>query len=248
MTAAEPKYMRIANELRRALQNGQYAPGGRLPGENSLMEIYGVSRMTVRQAVGVLQAMGLVDARKGAGVFVRPLRPLRRRGVRRLSRSRWAQGRSISSADTDERALVLDRLTVTEEEPDTRALAGLRLDAGDMVWVRRRRFLLEGKPVLLANSSLPAELVAGSAITQEDTGPGGIYARLGDLGYEPVRFREEVWCRMPSPEEASALHLMAATPVVEIFRVAFAADELPVEVNDMVLDSAAYVLEYEFDA
>lgn len=56
--------------------------------------------------------------------------------------------------------------------------------------VRRRRFVLDGKPVLLSTSYLPAALVAGSAITQPDTGAGGTYARLAELGAAPVRFRE----------------------------------------------------------
>lgn len=45
-------------------------------------------------------------------------------------------------------------------------------DLGDdeRVYVRRPRFVLDGKPVLLATSYLPMSLVAGSAITQEDAG------------------------------------------------------------------------------
>jgi GntR family transcriptional regulator len=114
--------------------------------------------------------------------------------------------------------------------------------------VRSRRFVLDDKPVLLATSYLPADLVAGSAITQEDTGPGGTYARLAELGHKPVHFREEIRCRMPSQEEAHRLRLTMGTPVIMICRTAFADEGRPVEVNEMILDSAAYVLEYDFDA
>ncbi|ESU49845.1 GntR family regulatory protein [Streptomyces sp. HCCB10043] len=58
----------------------------------------------------------------------------------------------------------------------------LGLDEGERVCVRSRRFVLDGKPVLLSTSYLPAPLVEASAITQPDTGPGGIYARLAELG------------------------------------------------------------------
>lgn len=114
--------------------------------------------------------------------------------------------------------------------------------------VRSRRFVLDDKPVLLSTSYLPADMVAGSAITQEDTGPGGTYARLAELGYKPVHFREEIRGRMPSQEEASRLQLSMGTPVIMICRTAFADEGRPVEVNEMILDSAAYVLEYDFDA
>ncbi|MYZ35972.1 MULTISPECIES: GntR family transcriptional regulator [unclassified Streptomyces] len=243
-----PKYQRIADALRDAVRTGEYGPGARLPGENDLMAAYGVARMTARQALGVLQSEGIAESRKGAGVFVRSFRPLRRRGVERLSGDRWNEGRSIWSTDTEDRPLVVDQLGVTEEPAPERIVRALGIDPGDAVCVRSRRYVLEGKPVLLATSFLPAALVTGSAITREDTGPGGIYARLGDLGFRPVHFREEVRSRMPSQDEANRLSLSAGTPVMLICRTAFTVEGRPVEVNEMTLDSASYVLEYGFDA
>ncbi|MFD8964478.1 GntR family transcriptional regulator [Streptomyces sp. NPDC059568] len=243
-----PKYQRIADALRDAVRTGEYGPGARLPGENDLMAAYGVARMTARQALGVLQSEGIAESRKGAGVFVRSFRPLRRRGAERLSGDRWGEGRSIWSTDTEDRPLVVDQLGVTEEPASERIARVLGIDPGDAVCVRNRRYVLEGKPVLLATSFLPAALVAGSAITREDTGPGGTYARLAELGFEPVSFREEIRSRMPSQDEVNRLSLSAGTPVVLVCRTAFTADSRPVEVNEMTLDSASYVLEYDFDA
>ncbi|MHC3430412.1 GntR family transcriptional regulator, partial [Streptomyces sp. DT18] len=79
----------------------------RLPGENDLMNAHGVARMTPRQALGVLQSEGIAESRKGAGVFGRAFRPLRRRGIQRLSQQQWDSGRSIWSADTENRDLVV---------------------------------------------------------------------------------------------------------------------------------------------
>lgn len=126
------------------------------------------------------------------------------------------------------------------------AVLGIGEDAN--VCVRRRRFVLDGKPVLLSTSYLPAGLVAGTAVTRPETGPGGTYARLAELGHGPVRFREEVRSRMPGAQEAERLALPAGVPVVLIARTAFDAEGLAVEVNEMVLDSSAYVLEYDFEA
>ncbi|MGC0410495.1 GntR family transcriptional regulator [Streptomyces sp. SAI-195] len=243
-----PKYQRIADTLREAIRSGEYGPGDRLPGENDLMAAHGVARMTARQALSVLRDEGVAEARKGAGVFVREFRPLRRRGIQRLARQQWGNGRSIWSTDIENRSLDVDQVTVSEEAAPDNVAAVLDLADEETVCVRRRRFVLDGKPVLLATSYLPASLVAGSAITQEDTGPGGMYARLSELGYKPVHFREEVRSRMPSQDEATQLGMSAGTPVILVCRTAFTAERRPVEINEMTLDAASYILEYDFDA
>ncbi|RPF33619.1 GntR family transcriptional regulator [Streptomyces sp. TLI_185] len=244
----QPKYQRIADALRNAIQAGEYGPGDRLPGENDLMATYDVARMTARQALSVLQNEGIAEARKGAGVFVRTFRPLRRRGIQRLAQEQWGSGRSIWSADVEDRTLVVDQVEVSEVPAADRIAAVLDIESQAPVCVRSRRFILDDKPVLLATSYLPADLVAGSAITQVDTGPGGTYARLAELGYKPVHFREEIRCRMPSSDEAERLGLSMGTPVILVCRTAYADDGRAVEVNEMTLDSASYVLEYDFDA
>ncbi|MEU1780825.1 MULTISPECIES: GntR family transcriptional regulator [Streptomyces] len=244
----QPKYQRIAADLRAAIKAGEYGPGDRVPGENELMAAYDVARMTARQALGVLQSEGITEARKGAGVFVRSFRPLRRRGIQRLAAETWGSGRSIWSTDIEDRVLVVDRVEVGERAAPDGVAEVLGLERDTAVCVRSRRFVLDGKPVQFSVSYLPAELVAGSAITREDSGPGGTYARLAELGHKPVRFREEIRTRMPSAEEAQLLGLSSGTPVVHICRTAFADGGRAVEVSDMTLDSASYVLEYEFDA
>ncbi|MEW1548006.1 GntR family transcriptional regulator [Streptomyces tsukubensis] len=243
-----PKYQLIADALREAIHTGRYGPGDRLPGENDLMAEHRVARMTARQALGVLQAEGLTETRKGAGVFVRAFRPVRRQGIGRVARAEWGSGRSVWDGDIEDRHLTVDEIVVREEPAPERIAAVLGLDAGEPVCVRSRRYVLDGKPVLLATSYLPGALVAGSPVTWPDPGPGGIYARLAELGHAPARFREEVRARMPSQEEAGRLGLGSGVPVVLVCRTAYTEPARAVEVNEMVLDSAAYILEYGFEA
>ena len=93
-----PRYRQIAAELRSAIERGEYPPGTRLPGENALMQDYGVARMTARQALAVLINEGLAVSRKGAGVFVRTFRPIVRNGIAHLEAERWSSGKAIWSA------------------------------------------------------------------------------------------------------------------------------------------------------
>jgi GntR family transcriptional regulator len=179
---------------------------------------------------------------------VRSFQPILRQAGRRLSAAQWGSGLSIWQADLEQRPMAVDRVTVTEQPCPGRIAEALGLEAGAPVWVRDRRYRVEGTPVMLATSYLPAVMVAGSAITRADSGPGGTYARLAELGWAPTDFREQVRVRMPLPEETQALALGAGTPVVLIARFAFARDGVPVEVNEMTLDASRYLMEWEFPA
>lgn len=240
-----PIYRRIADRLRDQILSGALGDGDRLPGENALMKEHGVARATARQALAVLINEGLAVPKRGSGVYVRLFRPIRRHGSRRLSREQWAQGLAIWDSDTRGRSYVVDEVTILRE-PASEQVARV-LGAGE-VWVRRRRYSVDGRPVQLAASCFPADLVEGTAVVLPDTGPGGVYARLGELGRAPVHFSEEVRARMPLPGEAESLSLPAGTPVISVTRVAFAEGGVPVEVNEMILDAASYVLQYDFDA
>ena len=61
----EPRYRRIAEELRHAITGHAYGPGGKLPSEGALAEQYEVSRGTIRQALMLLRQDGLVTSRRG---------------------------------------------------------------------------------------------------------------------------------------------------------------------------------------
>lgn len=68
-----PAYAQMANSLLSSISSGEYPPGARLPAESALAKAYGVSAMTARQAVSVLEEDGLVRRVQGKGTFVRKI-------------------------------------------------------------------------------------------------------------------------------------------------------------------------------
>lgn len=62
--------VQVAETLRRAILGGEYKPGDKLPSEARLTETHGVSRTVVREAIAALRSDGLVEPKRGAGVFV----------------------------------------------------------------------------------------------------------------------------------------------------------------------------------
>ncbi|MEE1941042.1 GntR family transcriptional regulator [Streptomyces sp. TRM 70361] len=235
---------RIADELRERIHSGELAPGTRLPGEPALVGEYGVAKETARRALTLLVTEGLAVRRRGSGTYVREFRPIRRVANRRLAEDGWGTGRSIWAADVGDRPMSVTDLEVYETAAPDHVARLLDLAEEAPVVVRDRLFVVEGEPVQAAVSYLPAELVRDTAIAQHDTGPGGTYARLAELGAKPVRFTEELRARMPSQAEVERLHLAEGTPVVEIWRTAFTEDGRAVEANRMLLDAGVYVMEY----
>lgn len=65
----------IAEEIRNKIIEGKLAPGTRLKGEFELADEYGVSRFTIREAMGKLSSMGLVEIKQGIGTFVNEVSP-----------------------------------------------------------------------------------------------------------------------------------------------------------------------------
>ncbi len=63
----------IVDQIRALISQGQLKPGERVPSERDLAAFLGVSRPSVREAIMVLEAMGLVESRQGGGTFVRSL-------------------------------------------------------------------------------------------------------------------------------------------------------------------------------
>jgi len=63
----------IVEQIKLLISDGQLKPGERVPSERELASLLGVSRPSVREAIMVLEAMGLVDSRQGGGTFVRSL-------------------------------------------------------------------------------------------------------------------------------------------------------------------------------
>lgn len=64
-------YQQVMQQIKEQIKKGRFKPGSRLPSERELAEILQVGRSTVREAVTVLESLGLLEVRPGAGTYVR---------------------------------------------------------------------------------------------------------------------------------------------------------------------------------
>ncbi len=78
--AEQPKYLQVADILRKEIADGVFRDGQTLMTEEELRFRFDVSRQTIRQAIALLEEDGLVDRRRGSGTYVRH-GPRRRQGT-----------------------------------------------------------------------------------------------------------------------------------------------------------------------
>ncbi|WP_433832921.1 GntR family transcriptional regulator [Actinoplanes sp. CA-015351] len=244
----EPAYRNIASAIRADIEARRLVEGDRLPTVRELAQRFGVPTGTVSKAVDILRADGVVVAKHGRGLYVRTFSRVLRSSPDRLSRSWWTDGKAIQDHDTNGRLRSVD--VVVREAPASGDIAeALNVPPGAAVLTRARRFAIEDRIVQTSTSYIPLDVVAAvPAVAYTNPGPGGMYARMAEAGLAPETFRETLVCRMPSAADTQTMNLPQGTPVVAITRYAYTGDRRCVEVNEMVLDSSAYTLEYFFTA
>ena len=120
-----------------------------LPSERALCQEYAVSRMTLRQACGLLEQEGLIERRRGRGTFVSPKKMRKRQQeMRGFTEEIRARGGIPSSRLLDFR----------RTEPDLATQEFLGLPAGELVYQIERLRLNDGMPLALENVAVPCYL------------------------------------------------------------------------------------------
>lgn len=241
-------YQQVASELRKAIYSGELGPGAQLPTEAQLMEDHGVSRNTVRLALGELVNEGLVTRTPRRGTVVRDRRPLLIYPQRELEPQPSGELREAFAfavaQEGREPSQLIEVLTVT---PVEEIASRLELSEGELAVVRRRLRFVDGQPYNTNDSYFPRDLVANSEIARPGDIARGANRVLEELGHEQVRVVDDIWARMPNQEEAERLQLELGTPVVVYVRVGYDRADMPVRVAVSVLPADKHLIRYELD-
>ncbi len=152
LKAAVPLYNQIAESLLDQIESGQLAPGSRLPPEREFSEMLGVNRMTLRQALHVLETQGLLTRRQGNGTYVAEPK-IERQASRLISFTHGMQRRGYRPGA---------KVITFEQRPVEAYLAArLKLPVSAPVYqIQRLRFLNE-EPVLLERYTIPVHCFPG---------------------------------------------------------------------------------------
>lgn len=230
---------RIAAELRRRIDAGEWGPGDRMPTYEDLATRYSTGSATIQAALAVLRREGLISVTRRRGIIVRGRPPRRRVERGALVRRDPSRGYIMPAAlRTDEPWQVHGRPRASTEAIPARPAELLGLEEGTAVLRRRRVTSPTGEPPYqIADTWIHPDAVADAPrVAERDTGPGGYLDRIEEAGHGPLSWTEYTQTRMPTAEEARLLGMPDAMPVLEIARVSTSARTgQPVEVTVCVI-------------
>jgi GntR family transcriptional regulator len=205
MKSRIPRYHQIAQSLRERIAEGRPAPGQRLDNQRSLARAFGVTLMTLRQALELLERDGLITRRHGLGTFVSsPFVDYDILHLRTFAGDLSAKGERVATRFLGSHFAVADRWVSRE----------LGLGRRARVFVLERLRLVDGRPLSFQVSYLPAAI--GEEMAKVDLAVTPLRQALSfKLGIEIAAARETV---SAVPLEAGAARELGCRPGIPAFR------------------------------
>ncbi len=213
-------HAQIEDWLAGAIAAGELTPGDRLPTEHDLAAWLGVSRMTLRHALGELVQRGLV------------VRTVGRRGGTFVAEPKLDQDVTTLAGFSEQlrrHGMVAGArvLAAAQIPASPAAAAALAMPDGDPVLEVRRIRLADGRPMVLEHSLFPARLFPGMLSCRLD---GSLYDLLDEkFGQRPHRAKETFEPVIASVREAEALEVEEGAPLMLVERTAYSPTGLPLE-------------------
>jgi GntR family transcriptional regulator len=215
----QPLYARLRDALRAEILDGRLGAGDRLPSESELSAAHGVSRITVRQALGDLQKAGLITRLQGKGAFVAP--PHASQSLQRLqglSEALASQGQTVHS-----KRLSLRKVRAPADVARQLALAG-GAQVTQLVSLR----YLDGAPLSVNVSHFAAAL--GERIARIDvSGRDLIDVLEHDLAQPVGEAQLEIRAQALSARDARWLKAVAGEPALRVDRLVLGRDGQPLQ-------------------
>ncbi|MET7640894.1 GntR family transcriptional regulator [Streptomyces sp. NPDC005438] len=212
--ARAPRYQLIYDDLVERVRSGQLAPGAQLPSESDLARQYGVSRMTVRQALDLLDSDRYVIRRQGSGTFVSE----QAGPGRRLNRLRsFADEIAASGGEVTSRVVSAETTKATAEVARV-----FGVSEGDMAHRVVRVRQIGGTPAALQDAWVPYSVAP--SLCREPLLNGSLYRTLSERYGVQLRYADQsMAAALLSAERAEPLGVEPGGAVLETCRTTYGA-------------------------
>lgn len=215
-----PLWIQLRNQIENAIQSGDLAPHSRIPSEQALCEIFGVSRPVVRSALSALATDGLAVKMPRKGIFVGSPKPETDFITSNLSvfGDMTARGYDVTTNTFEFR----------RTRPDLQEQKALRLSETGSVVRIGRVYSIDRRPITCTYIALPGDKVPG--LENLDIENKSIFGTLQErYGLAPKRAERWFTAAMPSDDAVELMGVSPTEPMIWIESVACEADGSPLE-------------------
>lgn len=223
VTKKIPLYYQLENILREKIVSGVFAAGARLPTEVELIRLYGVGRITVRQALAALANDGLIERKRRRGTFVTERKTRPRAFEERIDMTGSLDEMIAAEAGATFKVIEMNRI---EADPQEAELFGLV--AGESLYRVKRLGMREDKPRSLTLDYLPADI--GEKLTPEELSAGSLLQTLETkFGLKLKSATQRITAALADPYLAKFLDVRVGSPMLSIERAVYASGATPIE-------------------
>ena len=213
------RYNAVAQQIERQIRDGVIAAGSRILGERELARLLGVSRVTLRRALGELRDRGILVSDEAKGWFVAPPNVSEQNVLR--SFSEMAAGRGLASSSRVIRSKV--RLASLEEREI------FRLDVEAEVFELERVRFLAKEAVGIEKSVVP--LQRAPVLPTTDFAKHSLYTALREAGAGPAIADYVLSAVAATSEQARLLRVAEGVALLSTSAIARDVNGLPVEIS-----------------
>lgn len=238
VTKKIPLYYQLENILREKIMSGAFAAGSRLPTEIELIRLYGVGRITVRQALAALTKEGLIERKRRRGTFVTERKTRRRPFEERIDLTGSLDEIIAAESGATFKVIEMNRI---EADPQEAELFGLV--TGEPLYRVKRLGMREDRPRNLTLNFLPAEI--GEKLTPEELSVGSLLQTLETrFGLKLKSATQRITAALADPYLAKLLDARVGSPMLSIERAVYAGGDAPVEFSQTLIaaDLDGYVI------
>ena len=199
------KYIEIADDIRSKIKGGKYTYGQKLPYEYVLCVTYHCNKETMKKALDILVAEGLIYKRRGAGTFVMDL-PVEK--MEKMLMDIQMMGTTAFYPDKTITSRVLD-FSVVKATPEI--ADKLKIKETSFVYKINRVRFVNDKPTVIEETYMPIDLITGLRLEQVEH---SIYDYIeNDLGLKIQSGHRTITVRRATDTEAHYLDLESGDPV-----------------------------------
>ena len=223
-----PRYMQLQRRLENAIKDKSLPPGTPLPPEREIAAITGLSRVTVRKAVGPLVEEGLIVQRRGSGTIVAQLVERVEQSLSRLTS--FTEDMSRRGQTTTAKWLARSVVVPSPEEIMT-----LGLGSDQSVSRLERLRFADGMPLVIERASLPKEILPDPFAVDRS-----LYETLDQLGFKPVKAVQRISAANVNASDAALLEVEEGVASLQIARVSYLPGGRAVELTKSVYRGDTY--------